>query len=242
MKAFYPTLCENKILEKLFLAIYFNDLDKVIEFKTKHPPIYAKKSYFLIENQTPFDLTSLTLFHYKIWFSDEWRDQIKSLIDKSRQRTKQLGDFWKTEGIIQDLDSTFAYNQFWNYFNCDDPDDYEEVMFEPIKNYLKNGFREIDLQLYNRVECLDCTNARKLLKQGAKADIHFQNDGDSSAFSHIVGAVSYLSTTQVIPQFESFYQRAPDQHFDITQMFANLIGLASHEEMYRLLQKYYGAY
>jgi len=187
---------ESKMLEKLFFAIYFNDLEKVIEFKTQYPAAYAKKGYFLIENQTSFDLTNLTLFHYKIWFDDDWSEEIMPLIYNIRQRTNQMGDFWRTEGIERDLDSTFTYNRYWDYFYCDDPEDYEEIILEPITTYLAEGFREIDLKLYNRVQCFDFAEVEVLLRQGAKADVHFENDGDSSAFSSVIGAVSFFSVLQ----------------------------------------------
>jgi len=35
---------ENKKLEELFLAVYFNDLEKVIEFKNQFPKLYAKRT------------------------------------------------------------------------------------------------------------------------------------------------------------------------------------------------------
>lgn len=34
---------ENKKLKELFLAVYFNDLEKVIDIKNHYPKIYNKK-------------------------------------------------------------------------------------------------------------------------------------------------------------------------------------------------------
>lgn len=38
------TETENKKLGELFLAIYFNDLEKVIEFKNQFPELYEKRT------------------------------------------------------------------------------------------------------------------------------------------------------------------------------------------------------
>ena len=42
-----PIDIENKELEELFLAVYFNDLEKVIELKNQFPELFSKK-----DNQT----------------------------------------------------------------------------------------------------------------------------------------------------------------------------------------------
>ncbi|MBS1681043.1 MAG: hypothetical protein JST48_04970 [Bacteroidetes bacterium] len=57
------TETENKKLEELFLAVFFNDLEKVIEFKNRHPETYAKKNNFLIDDTVSFDLINLTFFN-----------------------------------------------------------------------------------------------------------------------------------------------------------------------------------
>ena len=233
-----PTKTENKKLEELFLAVYFNDLEKVIEFKNKFPELYAKRDKFLIDNDTTFDLTNLTFFNQIIWFDGDWIDDIKSLVEKHRLRTIQMLDFWRAELGQQEIHRQFEYNQYKEHFYCDDPNDFDEIIFEPISTYLKQGFREIDLRLYNRAQCFDFVEVKKLLEQGAKSDIHFENDGDSSAFSRISAECSYLATCHVIPEFEVFETKSYNQNFDTTEMFRNILGLAAHEEMYHLLNEY----
>ena len=92
-----PTKTENKKLEELFLAVYFNDLEKVIEFKNRFPELYTKRDRFLIDNDTPFDLTNLTFFNQTIWFDGDWIDDINPLVEKHRLRTTQMLDFWRAE-------------------------------------------------------------------------------------------------------------------------------------------------
>lgn len=233
-----PTVAENKKLEELFLAIYFNDLEKVIEFKNLFPEFYTKKDKFQVVENTTFDLINLTFFNETIWFSGDWIDNIKPLVVKHRERTMQMLDFWLKELGQQEIYRQIEYHQYHEHFYCDDPNDYDEIIMEPITTYLKKGFREIDLRLYNRAQCFDFKEVKKLLKLGAKSDIHFENDGDSSAYTRISQEVSYLATFQVIPEFEAFERKGYNQNFDTTKMFGDLLGLAAHIEMCHLLDKY----
>lgn len=228
----------NKELEELFLAIYFNDLEKVIEFKNQLPELYARKDKFLIDENTTFDLINLTFFNQTIWFDGDWIDDIKPLVEKHRQRTEKMLDFWRTEFEQQEIHRLIEYNQYYEHFYCVDPNDFDEIILEPISTYLEQGFREIDLKLYNRAQCFDFVEVKKLLEQGAKSNIHFENDGDSSAFSRISAECSYLATCHVIPEFKVFEIKGYNQNFDTTEMFRNILGLAAHEEMYNLLEKY----
>ncbi|MBS1646463.1 MAG: hypothetical protein JST67_03885 [Bacteroidetes bacterium] len=49
---------------------------------------------------------------------------------------------------------------------------------------------------------------------------------------------SYLSTCQVIPEFKAFEKNSYNQNFYIKGMLGDILGLAAHEEMYKLLEKY----
>ena len=236
-----PNEEENKKLEDLFLAIYFNDLKKVIAFKNEIPEIYAKKDKFIIDGYITFDLKNLTLFNQKIWFDIEWRNEIMPLIKKVRNRTKKMLEFWDLEvGKLNSI-KLIEYNDYWNYFYCDDPndpDDNDEVICDPISYFLEEGFREIDVRLYNRVECFDFIEVKKLLKQGAKSDIDFYNDNDSNVMSRIYSEQCYLTTCLVIPEFKIFENKKYKQKFEITSMFRNLLGVAAHRDMLNLLQEY----
>ncbi|MFZ4545485.1 MAG: hypothetical protein ACOYOA_15635 [Saprospiraceae bacterium] len=238
-----PTRVENKTLEELFLAIYFNDLEKVIEFKNQYPGIYAKKDKFIIDENLTFDLTRLTDFNRIIWFDMVWIEDIKTFVEKNKQRTAEMLDFWRSELGPQDIQRNFEYNHYFEYFCCEDPNDYENkqsVILDPISFFLDKGFREIDLQLYNNIECFEFAEVKKLLEQDAKVNICFyESESDSSAISRIWGEISFLVTCQVIPQFEVFEIKGYNQSFNITRMFGDILGLAAHIEMHNLLDKYY---
>ena len=103
---------------------------------------------------------------------------------------------------------------------------------------MEKGFREIDLRLYNRVECFDFIESKNLLEKGAKFNIQFHEDGDSDTFSRISAECSFLATCQIIPEFQIFKEKGYNQNFEISRMFGELLGLAAHEEMYDLLSEY----
>lgn len=233
-----PTKMENKKLEELFLAIYFNDLENVIEFKNQFYELYKKRDKFLIANDKIFDLINLTFFNQIIWFDGNWIDKIMPLVEKHRHRTNQMLNFWREELGQQKIHRRIEYNQYYDLFYCEDPNDFDEISLEPISEYLEKGFLEIDLKLYNRAQCFDFLAVKELLEQGARSNIHFENDGDSSAFSRISSECSYLATYHVIPKFEVFETKGYNQNFDTIEMFRNILGFAAHEEMYHLLDKY----
>jgi hypothetical protein len=236
-----PTHIENQELNKLFLYIYFNDRDKVAEFKNQKPEIYAKKHKYLIDRFKTFDLTNLTLLNHRLWFNNIWDKEIQPLINENQQRTNQMLEFWETNGEKSIVERKIEYNQYCDYFYCDDPNDpesNEEIMLEQISYFLKKGFREIDLKLYNRIECFDFIEAKNLLEKGARTDIHFCEDNDSDANSRIYSEVSFLASCHVIPEFESFKEKGYRQNYEIISMFGELLGLIAHLEMAKLISKY----
>ena len=233
-----PTKTENKKLEELLLAIYFNDLEKVIEFKNQFPELFSKKDKFLIDINTTFNLINLTFFNQVIWFDSDWIEEMKPLVEKQKKQTEKMLDFWRAELGKQEIYREIEYNHYHEKFYCNNPIEFEEIMLDPISTYLEKGFREIDLRLYNRVQCLDFAEAKKLLQQGAKSDVHFENDGCSSAYSRISDEVSFLASCEVIHEFEVFETKIYNQSFDTTRMFSDLLGLAAHIEMRNLLDEY----
>ena len=237
-----PNPTENEKLKELFLAVYFNDVQKVISFRDNYPEIYAKRNNFQansrFSNQYSFDLMILTLFNQTIWNTTDWSDKIIEFVGNNRYKTKQMLDYWREERGSQGIQQTFEYNHYWEFFFCEDPADTDIVFMEPIVYYLEKGFREIDLRLYNRAECFDFVETKKLLELGANPDIHIEEDEDSSILSRIETQSSFLYACQIIPEFKVFEEKGYHQIFDVDRMFGDLLGLAAHEEMYDLLNSY----
>jgi len=223
-----PTKSENKKMEELFLAIYFNDVEKVIDFKNQYPEIYAKKNNFQIDYCTTFDLINLTFFNQTVWEDDDWREDTMPLVKKNRQRTKKMLDFWRTEFACDDIKRNIDYNQYCDFFYCVDYiDTYEEWLKEEQEDMQEKEFREIDLKLMYHVERFHFVETKKLLEQGAKVDIDFYEDDISSVISRIGTEIAFLATTFVVPEFEIFEKKGYNQKFDITDMFGRLLGFAA---------------
>jgi hypothetical protein len=232
-----PTKSENKKMEELFLAIYFNDVEKVFEFKNQYPEIYSKKKNFQINNVT-FNLVNLTFFNQTVWSVDDWKEEIMPLVKKIRQRIGNMLDFWQTEFGCKNIKRGIEYNQYCDFFYSDCLYDTYEEWLKEEQEYIEKEFRELDLMLMYQVERFNFAETKKLLEQGAKSDIHFYDDDFSSVNSRIGTESSFLATTFVVPEFEIFEQKGYNQRFDIVDMFGRLIGFAAHEEMYHLLAEY----
>lgn len=231
--------------KELFLAIFFNDTEKLIRIKNDYPEIYARKNAFEISAfgfaRTVLDLKYLTLFNKIIWFDDDWRTGLLPFVNLNRQRILRIIDFWKSEAEAGFLTRDFPFNKYHEFFLCDDPNDArlkEEILYEPMADYLKKGFREIDLRLYQRVECFDFEQVEKLLKQGANPLIPIEDDPYSDIFSEVELEESFLATIEIVPVFQIFEQKRYRHDYDIGHLFANLLGLAAYTRMRRLLDQY----
>ncbi len=229
------------MLDNLFLAIYFNDLDRVKAFKNEHPEMYARKNRYTLNWDDSIDLTNLTLFNTKFWFKTSWNKEIMTFVEENKVRTLQMTAFWEEEGEVPIKDRKFEYNKYFDYFFCEDPnnpDRYDKIDLDPISSFLEKGFREIDLQLNNAIECFDFVETKRLLERGAQSNVHICEGEYSDPMSRILGEISFLSTCRIFPNFEAFKERGYDSNFDIIEMFGELLGYAAHEDMYQLLKRY----
>jgi hypothetical protein len=230
---------ENKILDELFIAIYFNNLEKVIEIKRKYPEIYSKKENFKIDDEKSFDLMNLTFFNQSIWEKDDWRDGIMPFVKRNRVKTEKMLEFWRNETGNKNIQRVIEYNQYFEYFYCGDPEDSETVFVYTMTYYLEKGFREIDLKLSNRVVCFDFAETKILLENGAKLDIKFdEDDFYSDTISHISDECSCLASCDIVPSFEMYEKNGKWNDKNITELFRDLIGLAAFEDMNYFLEKY----
>jgi len=230
---------ENKILNELFIAIYFNNLEKVIEIKRKYPEIYSKKKNFRIDDEKTFDLMNLTFFNQSIWEKDDWRDDIMTFVKWNRVKTEKMLEFWRTETGNKNIQRVIEYNQYFEYFCCGDPEENETVFVYTMTYYLEKGFREIDLKLYNRVACFDFAETKILLENGAKLDVKFDEDDFYSDTISLISDECYcLASCDVIPSFEMYEKNGKCNDKNIIELFRDLIGLAAYEDMYYLLEKY----
>ncbi len=235
---------ENKDLDTLFLAIYFNDVEAVKAFKQANPIAYANRHQYVVTGyiiNATINLEYLTYFNQVIWGDDNWDKETLEKIKMYRKRVADMVAFWKTENGIENTFIKSQYNQYYEFFYCNDPNDKQmnnTVIDEPIETYLKAGFDEIDLQLYSKMERFDFEQVEYYLQQGAKVDIAFDGDELSSASARIGIELSYLTSCSMLGKFNGFERKKYKQQFDIAGMFGDLLGLAAHQEMENLFNKY----
>ena len=219
-----------KLREEFFIAVYYNDVEKVRSF------IYDRsmKHKFNL-GEYSVDLMNLTFFNRTIWYSTGWDDKIKPFIEENRHKTKRMLDYWQEEFGCQKIQRTCEYNQYWHGFYCEDPNVTDEISGKPFQYYLSEGFREIDLMLYNRAECFDFVETKKLLKRGANHKARIFDDG--GILTRISHECSFLES-QIVPDFQNFNKNGYKHRSCIGGMFEELLGLAAHQDMYDLLAPY----
>lgn len=234
--------------KELFQIIYFNDLDKLVKFKTKYPELYTKNLIHYSDYiGQPFDLSNLTLFNYTVWFTDTWVNEIIPFIKRQREKVLKMIDFWRNE-LGEDIrQRNFQYNHYHKCCYCEDPSD-DEIICEPFSYYLEKGNREIDLMLYNRATCFDFESVKQLLEKGANPNIDIENPNcqiikddlynEDYVLSRISTESIFLPTCLVVPAFEDFEKNGCNKNFDVVQHFGYLLGWAAHEKMYKLLDEY----
>jgi hypothetical protein len=244
-----PNEIENTKLYELFLAIYFNDLDKVIDFKNLYPELYAMKNNFQINEMgrrgekeviyKSFDLMNLTFFNQMIWFDDCWGEESRAFAEKQKMRTQKMLDHWRAELGKQDIQRTVEYNQYWNWFWCTDPSETREEWQHGEEESMTKGLKEIDLMLMYQSERFDFLETKKLLELGANPNVPFYEDEDgSTALRRISDECSYLLTCEIWWRYKLFDEKGSYPYCDIDRMLGDLLGLAAHEEMYALLKPY----
>jgi hypothetical protein len=230
----------EQIQEKLFLSIYYNDLETLLQIKKEYPTIYNTKTNFLIDGTTEFNLCHLTHFNLVIWNTISWTDECTPLVTEMRERALQMQTFWKQEGIVEITLPEMAYNKYHEYFYCNDPNEEEEkneLLDSTIEQAVDRGFKEIDFKLYKCAECFDFENVRLLLSKGANPDINFDTPDDSSILARIGFEISYLITCEVYGKFKNFDKKRYNQKLDMLSMFGDLLGLSAHVLMDDLLKK-----
>lgn len=225
-------------LTDLFLFTFFNDLSSIKKFKTEKPNLFYKSNLFPLDGDDIFDLYYLTKFNEIIWNTyDGWKKELLPFVRARRNETKQVLDFWQFESKLYRDSSKFDFSKYWNYFYSENPEIRDYTNWKPNKFFLQKNIKEIDLMLYNRAECFDIKETKNLLKRGANPNIDlYEEDEEGDTILDRIATESAHLFTQIIPLFQSFEKEKYKQYFDLKQMFRDILGLAAHEEMYKVLK------
>ena len=226
----------------LLKAVASNDVDEVRTLIAKDECKAIIEDIALFSR--PFPLHYVTLCYEAIWRdADKWKD--KEWANAAKKSTDVMIEFWKEYYGVESFPRIEyrIYNEDDFYCAWDDETD-EDILFKPKSEFISYGKREIDLDLYCAVERFQFEKVEELLKQGAnpRAEIY---DGlnnldvpfDSwSAIDRIDVEVGFLCCETMSFLHQLFSKQA---HWFLGEMLLhNILGLAAHSEMGKLLKEY----
>ena len=229
--------------EKLIKAVFHNQYDLVKDLLTSDE---FDKS--LLEDTGIFDYAPFPLYYitmcYKHFMWNDYIEEVMPMIHSHRKNIDALLELWKNEYGI-DVTQKIDYKKYERDFFCtEDSETTDEVLWNPVEKFLKAGFRRIDIELYESVEKFHFDEVEKLLKQGANPDVDLLpiDDLDSNdpwnCLDRIGNECSYLCTCEVLFLLEIVNEQWYQDWPITSKEMGDLIGLAAHDEMYKLLIQY----
>lgn len=162
-----------------------------------------------------------------------WRVEVREQIIKKKADNKEIKKIF-----IERFGVEFTPIDFYNlsdlavpFFRDAKDDTDEDVLYDDINELIKQGYREIDLQLYCAVCRFDYDRVEELLKMGANPKLE---TADYDCMDRIGGECSYLSLglVPILLKENGFGKEDYAKWLETI----NLIGWAAHETMYSLLK------
>ena len=182
----------------------------------------------------PYPLHFITICWDIIFgYWDEWKEEYKPILKKRKEENDIFKSFFSGLG----LDMTgIPFSEYWYCFYCDDPEDTIEECLDMTEEELKElGFRDIDIELACCVNKFQFDRAEELLEQGADPEKNRTDEEDEydDCVTRIYREVQFLYSemTEKMLGREGFYYFGRD--------LEELLGLAAHEKMDHLLDKYW---
>ena len=184
-------------------------------------------------NELPYPLHYITVC-WDIIFSyiEEWKEKYKPILRKRKQENDKFKSFFETECGL-DM-SNVPFSDYWECFYCAEPDeDVEECLCETVEYLHEMGLSGMDIELAVQVEKFNFDEVERLLKLGADPLKDRSKDDDDTCVSRIYHEVLFIYS-----MFEEKVlgkEKLKDVEIDLD----NLLGLAAHEKMNHLLDKYH---
>ena len=186
-------------------------------------------------NDLPYPLHFITIcwdiiFGYVL---QEWKEEYKAIIRKRKAENDKFKSFFAGLGLNM---SDIPFSDYWECFYCDDPDDTIEECLDMTEDELKEmGFRDIDIELACCVNKFQFDRVKELLEQGADPVKNRTDEEDEydDCVTRIYREVQFLYTEIT----EKMLGKEGLEHFE--RDLEELLGLAAHERMDHLLDKYW---
>lgn len=182
----------------------------------------------------PYPLHFITIcWDVILGYWDEWKEEYKPILKKRKYENDKFKSFFS--GLGFDM-SEIPFSDFGECFYCEEPDATVKDCLCETEEYLKKlGLSDIDIELACCVEKFQFDKAEQLLGQGADP---LKNR--SEVDGEVVDCVTRIGNE--IDFLYSFLQDTvlgKEGMVGIESDLCNLFGLAAHEKMDHLLDKYY---
>lgn len=179
---------------------------------------------------------------YKVIFSGEFIDTIMPWIIEQRLNTARILRIW-SEKLGIDINRPVDFYKYKSCFYSDEDDaDYEDVFcLDKLQDFLDNGYRNIDTDLYMAVNKFQYEKVRELLAKGANPDANLVpvNGDDSDPYNcrtRIGDEIAYLSS-EVLPLLHDKYQGWVANYPVNAKQVEDVIGYAAHKVMWEVMKE-----
>ncbi|TAN11670.1 MAG: hypothetical protein EPN37_17100 [Chitinophagaceae bacterium] len=227
-----------------FLAFYFSDLGKIEEvvnsendltFTFPFPEGYYHWSPLKEITITAGEIVQMTL--------DAWFDckEMKTLTHYPEIHPKEIYERtllvkeWLEEFMKEKL-KEMEYEKYYKFIYALD-EDWEWIDEEEMQEFLKEGYRKIDLELINFSQKRNNTKVKELLREGANPNIDPADKMEESEILDFLISKSSFQSLSYDPCFTEFEEKRYDGFQDETEyrMISYLYGVASSDELYRTI-------
>ena len=239
---FYRT----KLLYNAIKATLLSDLQELKSALDKLEDKSIIEDIRLFSKPTP--LYHLTLYSQMVWDPVFWGWEGRNggdMIKWMKQRTAEVLEFWKGYLGVEELDEP-DYKQYagMDYLAADDDESDEDILDGKREDFIAQGCRDIDIDLYLATNRFEYEKAEILLQQGANpdAELHCEPEDEDGYYyfdwaGNRVGDEVCLLSDNLFPVFEAHYA-GKDIEIDYFRHCEELLGLASYVKMDKLFEKY----
>ena len=221
----------RKKTKDIIKAVYEIDLER---FQSLHGENNDVLSLCKDSEDLPYPLHFITIcWDIILGYWDEWKEEYKPTLKKRKEENDKFKSFFAGLG----LDMTgIPFSDYWYAFYCDDPKDTVEDCLDMTEEELKKkGFRGIDIELACCVNKFQFDRVEELLEQGADPIKNRTDEEDEydDCVTRIYREVQFLYSEMT----DKMLGKEGLEHFE--RDLEELFGLAAHEKMDHLLDKYY---
>lgn len=164
---------------------------------------------------------------------EEWTEDARENVKQKKEANQKIKEIFRERFNVEFLPIDFHNldEEAIPFFRADKADSDDDVLWEDKNELKRQGFREIDLDLYCAVCRFDYGKVEKLLKTGANPCL---SGTEYDCIDRITTESSYISIDQYgyIDNTRKLHRLSRYQWKDTV----DLIGWAAHETMYSLLK------